>query len=43
MMQATARHTTARTIRPDGVMIALSQTIQSTPFRLPDDLPDEAD
>jgi len=24
-------------------MIVLSQAIQSTPFRLPDDLPDEAD
>jgi hypothetical protein len=43
MMHATARHTTAQTVRPDGGMVVLSQAIQPTPFRLPDDLPDEAD
>lgn len=29
--------------RPNGGVVVLSQTLQSTPFRLPEDLPDEAD
>jgi hypothetical protein len=33
----------ARIGRPNGGVLLLSQAIVSTPFRLPDDLPDEAD
>jgi hypothetical protein len=36
-------YATAGIGRPNGGVGALSQTIQSTPFRLPEDLPDEAD
>jgi hypothetical protein len=36
-------YATAGIGRPNGGVVALSQTIQSTPFRLPEDLPDEAD
>jgi hypothetical protein len=36
-------YTTAGIGRPNGGLMVLSQTIQSTPFRLPEDLPDEAD
>lgn len=33
--------TTARIGRPDGGMVVLSRPILATPFRLPEDLPDE--
>lgn len=36
-------YATAGIGRPNGGLMVLSQTIQSTPFRLPEDLPDEAD
>jgi len=36
-MLATARHTTAQTVRPDGGMVVPSQAIQPIPFRLPDE------
>lgn len=36
-------YATAEIGRPNGGLVVLSQTIQSTPFRLPEDLPDEAD
>ncbi len=34
---------TAHIGRPKGGMVILSQPIQATPFKLPEDLPDEAD
>jgi hypothetical protein len=34
---------TARIGRPNGGMVMLSQPIHATPYRLPEDLPDEAD
>ncbi|MFZ0105752.1 MAG: hypothetical protein WAK92_02705 [Thiobacillus sp.] len=36
-------YATAGIGRPNGGVVALSQTIQSTPFHLPDDLPEESD
>lgn len=36
-------HAAARIGRPNGGMVALSRTIQSTPFHLPEELPDEPD
>lgn len=36
-------YSTAGIGRPNGGVVALSRTIQSTPFRLPQELPDEAD
>lgn len=36
-------YATAGIGRPNGGVVALSRTIQSTPFRLPQELPDEAD
>jgi len=36
-------YATAGIGRPNGGVVALSQTIQSTPFHLPEELPDEAD
>lgn len=35
-------YATARIGRPDGGVIVLSQPIVATPFRLPEDVPDEA-
>lgn len=36
-------YATARIGRPNGGMVLLGQPIHATPFRLPEDLPDEAD
>jgi hypothetical protein len=36
-------YATARIGRPNGGMLLLGQPIHATPFRLPEDLPDEAD